>query len=462
MKQTITLIIILAAACLQIQLSGAEYPNVYRQPQGEPVLEADRISGGKTDVVAEGSVEAVYDFYHLLSDRLEYRKDRLFRAEDLSLFTCSDTERPHLSVKAGLLEAENTDGKYRIRLKDLSVNYRNKRILKIPAYNYTYNPDARSPMINLPVPGYGKGDGFTLKYSPVFIDSYHTYASASMKYGTKSRFSFDAGLSYGFDGYLDNSRYKTLKAQDAIRYVTDYSLSFREPDPRDRKPARLVGDVNLCYKHKMTTLYKEAINVYRMPEVRLTYYMKELGNARGADRRAVLTPSLQVSWCREKDQPVDKSMSIFYDDKYRSKFTAEAELPYLLGTWGGVTVQPVVKGIYNRYEDKSTYKALACGVDLARFYGDNSFWNLRYLWAREDGFTPFEFDSIAYEQGLIATAQKDLGKYILGGWYAYNFHLKKSYRYGVALGYKTDCFWSGASYDFYEKKLKMSVAILGF
>ncbi len=461
MKNLVILFAIALAASF-LPASGEEYLSVYRAPQGDAVIEADSISGTSADIAAKGHVEGRYDFYTLLADSLFYKKEESFKAENVRFFTCSDKERPHISVGAGLVEAENVNGRYRISLKDISLKYRDKKLLSLPGYRYNYDPDGRKPLIALPVPGYGKDDGFTLKYSPVFIDRYHTYGYAALKYGTKSRFSFNAEIEHGFDGYLDISRYKTLQVNDTVKYVTDYSLTFGESPAAEKAPARLIGSLQAMYKHKMNTLDKETLLVYRMPQASLRYYFPPFGKTGGADRRALLAPSLLVSWCREKDEPQDKEKSIYYDDKYRSKVTAEAELPYTLGTFGGITVQPVVKGIYNRYEDKSTYRALACGVDLSRFYADNSFWTLRYLWAKEKGFTPFEFDSIAYEQGLIAAGQKNIGKYILGGWYAYNFNLKTAYRYGVALGYKTDCFWSGASYDFHDKKLKLCVGILGF
>ncbi|MBQ9358929.1 MAG: hypothetical protein IJT95_05245 [Abditibacteriota bacterium] len=451
----IFLIVLLSAPAL-----SEEYPSVFRLPQGDPFVEADEVQGTQTSVTAEGNVEAGYDFYRLMADRLYYKKEEKFRAEGLRLFTCEDRERPHLSVKADSVEAVNDGAAYRISLSGISFNYRDRKILSLPRFNYRYDPDARQGFISLPVPGYSKGKGFTLKYSPVLADSYHAYSSASLEYGTKSKLSFDAGYTYGFDGYLDLTCYKTLRPEDTIKYVTDYSLSFGEPRKPGRRAARLVGEARAIYKHRMSTLNKETINVSRMPQASLTYYFDPIGNAKGIDRRAVLNPSVLVSWCRERDE--SPAGSIWFDDKYRSKFTTEVELPFAAGSVSGVSIQPAVKGIYNRYEDKSTYKALACGLDLAKFYPDNSFWNLRYMWAKEDGFTPFEFDSVAYEQGLIAAAQKNLGKYIIGGWYAYNFNLHKTYRCGVILGYKTDCFWTGASYDFHDRKLKLGVNILGF
>ena len=102
-------------------------------------------------------------------------------------------------------------------------------------------------------------------------------------------------------------------------------------------------------------------------------------------------------------------------------------------------------------------------MDLSKYYDDDSYWNIRYIQGTDSGYPLFEFDSINYERGIMASGVKNINnRYMLGGWFAHNFNTEKSYKYGIMIGIKEDCFWASIGYDIKKHEIITRLAILGF
>lgn len=446
------IIIISSAVCL-----AEEYSDMYRKPEGDISIEANHLEYYKDRYKATDDVKLDYDFYHIEADKLDYTSFESFSANKIKMTTCPNHEKPHFCVIAEQISTSKKNDIYKIKFKKVKFKIKDTTILSLPQFTYQVNANNQAAYLAIITPGYNSTEGFFLSYAPQLFQTERHYLDTNIRYSTKEHLAYDAYFNYGFDGVLSKNPYKTMKVSDMISSVTNLEKSFVEKGLYNgsfNKTSQLYGSLGVTYKKRETTMDGTTVNIYKTPEIKLTWNFMPIGKTKGFDQRVLLNPVISASWAREKDPPLI--------NEYLSKFTSELEVPYCLGEWNGIYFQPMTKLAYNKYEDKSTYKAIALGLDMSKYFNDNSFWNLRYIWADENGETPFEFDSIKYEQGIMGAFQKQFKRYIFGAWGAYNINEDLFYRYGVTIGYKTDCINSAVSYDFHEKKLLLSIGVLGF
>ena len=457
-KITVIVNIIIFILLISSTLLAEEYKSVFRNPEGNVSIEANKLDYYKDKYVADGNVELSYDYYNLFAEYLEYEDNTKLNANNVRATTCSNHDKPHFCIMASEIKVSDyNDVSYKVHFKDVRLKLKDTTIIRLPYFNYQANKVQEAAYIALPTPWYNKKDGFYLYYTPRLFRSDKGYLDVYAKYSIKNHLVYSVYYNYGFDGIITDTPYKTMKFTDMIKSVTQMSKSYPEDGEYGKvfdRMAKVQGKIGTTYKLSARTIDKEDVDIYKLPEISLDWHMKPLGNIERYDQRVLMNPVASVVWAREKDTPML--------DKYVTKYAFELEVPYCLGSFDGIYVQPMVKLAYNKYNEYSDYKACATGVDFTKYYKDNSFWNFRYVLSSESGETPFEFDSIKYEQGIMVAGQKNLGKYSVGAWAAYSPNDEEFYKYGVMLGYKLDCMWAGAGYDFYEREFMFNFALLGF
>lgn len=434
--------------------------DVYRPPQGDAVLSSKKITFLDNGFDIHGNTELSYDYYflkgdnfiHIKTDRQDYNL-----AENIMFTTCSDHDHPHWSVIAKEIKLTNTDKAFKLRLNNVGFVIGKIRCIWLPFFTYNINKNSKSAktMSIVPFIRYSKSRGLGIKYKTNLYDSDRFNSNAVIRWSTKRNWNYTVEAEWALDrAFGSNPFIKKVSMSSMIDHTIDlkkYSPSQSEYKKNSMSHLRLNGAT--VWKDTDSTTDGEDVDIYRTIDLKLRYIMDPIGNTDAIYPPGLIAPSFQIGYAREKDDPVIK--------EYINKYYFSALMPYALGQYKGINIQPFLKFSYYNYKNYTSYRQYSIGLDLSKYYKDGSFWNLRYIQATDSGKPLFE--SLNRDRGIMAAGAKTINdKYIIGGWIGHNFNKKRTYNLGIMAGIKEDCFWSALGYDFKDKKIHAKIEILGF
>ena len=439
-------------------------PNDIFRPADETMtLESEKISLLRGGVWTKGDITVVQDYYYFTAKDVSFMsgdKQNFASGEDLMYTTCSNHEHPHWSLKANKVQGLNYGKTIRLKLHNVHLKLGNFTIGWLPVWNYTINKKNAKSLAIIPLLTYNKGSGIGVKLKPKFEINNRLNIDTYFRYTVHDKFQYNVYANYAIDRDFGSNPYNhSISMSSMIKKVNDLGAfsPYEKGILRNeyKKRAHLTTEIGTLYRDKDTTMDDEDVTIYKPIDAYLKYSLDPIGNTKNLDLLSLIAPSVSFNYAREKDDPAI--------DEYVNKYNVKALLPFALGKFGGINFQPFVKYDYTNYKNYQSYTAYSAGLDLSQYYKDNSYWNVRYIYAKDHGDPLFDFDSVDYERGLMLSGVKNFGnKFMAGAWFAHNFNEHKSYRYGIMAGIKEDCMWASVGYDFKQKKFYGDLEILGF
>jgi len=433
--------------------------DIFRPALGDINISADKFTVYKDIYKAEGNVEANKDYYYIKASKLLYKGNIYANMEDVILTTCKNHDHPHVLVIAKRIETTDKNGIVTAKLYKIGIKIKGFSVLCLPYYSYTVNTNKTSQNLLIPIVFFSKSEGFKVSISPKLFENDRFYLDTKLKYSAKKDFSAKLYANMALDRPFGNNIYQQATMNDMRSNVTNTNrLSpYKNGLYNDayKNAAKLTAKFGVTYKDKNATFDGKEVLVSKRYDTELKYVFTPFGKTKELNIFSVISPYVKLGYAQEKDEPVNND--------YIPKYDIDVTVPYSFGKYKEINIQPLAKFNYTKYEDLSSYRAYSLGLDLSKYYKDKSFWNVRYIWAKELGKPLFEFDSVKYDQGLMLAGEKQINKkYFVGAWGAYNFDENQMYKYGILLGIKEDCFWTSVGYDFFDKEIFFNLNLLGF
>ena len=441
------------------------YPNdIFRPALGDINLETKKFTFLKDGFIADDEIYIINDYYYLSGKNfsfVEVGNKFSGNAENIILTTCENHKHPHWSIHADQIQVYKSNKNVRLLFKNVRLKLGKISVAWLPVWSHDLKMSKKQAknLVVIPFLTYRNSTGLGIKFHPTLFESDRFYLDTYFKWTMKKQFQYNfygniaLDRPFGDNPFVDDV--SVSKMVDDLNKFNKLSPYKNDIDVDYKKRAKWTAKIGHVYKDLDSTMDGTDVEIYKLIDTKLTYHLNPIGKVENMDVLSLIEPTISYSWTKEKDKP--------YFDEYISKNKVSAVIPYAMGKYKNMNVQPFLKFDWNNYKDHSSYKAYSAGIDLSRFYEDNSYWIVRYIAAKEQGDPIFEFDSINYERGLMAGGIKEINnKYLMGAWFGHNFNKKKTYRLGCMVGFKEDCFWTSIGYDFKQKKIYWALDILGF
>ncbi len=419
------------------------------------VIEADSLQTTGKIITACGNVVVRSGVFKISASEIwfdaELQRGRLTDAT----FTTCEKERPDYQLSTRELALISNR---RIRARGVALYVGRWRLIGLPSITFTVGRGASSDVF--PRPSYDEREGYGIAQRFALVDTSRWQVVTDLRFTTKRGLLAEGESVWGIDGELDPLPERLL-THDSMKFTPlsipkSFTRRGEVSDPsggywaaaKCRLFARFATD------QRAFDLRERRLSVSRQPEIGFLYVGRPLVRRDvRADPDLELYPSLKVFWGQYKENPGSTMLT------RRVGFETTAAIN-VLPLPSNLAIQPLLGYSKCFYEGGDVYSTVLCGIDAAKAFRDGSLISVRYLHRSESGKSPFLFDSVQVRHDLQGALQTRLGSQIVGFAVGYDADKRELYDWQALVGYRTDCLGVWASWDNFQRRLTIGVALI--